>query len=367
LADAPCVGLDLWPATTHAPGAGRYARELVRAVARLPAPPRLALLDVGPGPRAHAAGLGLEQLPAGWRRVEADVPRRALGALAALGLAAERLLGGCALFHRVLPGEPPLGKLPRVQPLAELPPPGSAAERALTRGLEGPTDVVVFSSAARDEVLRRFALDGDRVHRLDVGCDHWLRDAQTSDAPAGPPLVLVLGRVDAARGPLSLLAAFELLRARGQEARLVWCGRPGDTTAAWRAALERSPFRADVRWIEAPIERDLPALVASAAVLVHLAREEWTPVTLLEGAAFGAALLASPLPAFQEALGAAPRWVAGEPSSLAPEQLCQALGDALASGLDAGARRDRRARAAPFTWARHAAATAALWDRILAR
>ena len=37
------IGLDYWPATTHAPGIGRYARELVRALV-LPAlqgtPPR---------------------------------------------------------------------------------------------------------------------------------------------------------------------------------------------------------------------------------------------------------------------------------------------------------------------------------------
>jgi glycosyltransferase involved in cell wall biosynthesis len=368
VADAARVGLDLWPATTHAPGAGRYARELVRALARLEAPPPVALLDVGPGPREHAVGLGLERLPAGWRRVEADLPRRALGALAALGLTAERLLGGCALFHRVLPGEPPLGAVPRVQPLSELPPPGSAGERALAGALEGSTDVVVFSEAARDEALRRFgALDPSRVHQLVVGCDHWLRDAAPTDVPDGPPLLLVLGRLDATRGPLPLLAAFERLHARGEQARLVWCGRPGDAADAWRAALSRSPARARVRWIESPVERELPALVASAAVLVHLAREEWTPVTPLEGAAFGAALLASPLPAFQEALGSAPCWVAGEPSSLDPEELAAALGDALASGLDAGARRGRRALAAPFTWARHAAATAALWARILAR
>ena len=71
----PRVGLDLWPATTHAPGAGRYARELVRALARLTAPPRLSLLDVGPGARIQASGLGLDRLPAGWTRLEAEVQR----------------------------------------------------------------------------------------------------------------------------------------------------------------------------------------------------------------------------------------------------------------------------------------------------
>jgi glycosyltransferase involved in cell wall biosynthesis len=361
------VGLDLWPATTHAPGSGRYARELVRALARLDAPPELALLDVGPGPREHAPGLGLGRMPASWRRIEADVPRRALSALATLGLPADRLLGGCALFHRVLPGTPPLGRVPRVQALSQLPAQGSPAERQLEGWLAGPTDVVVFSAAARAALLRRFALDPLRVHALPVGCDHWIRDAPPVDVPAGRPLVLALGRTDAGRGPLRVLAAFERLSARGVQARLVWCGRPGDAAGELRAALSRSPARADVRWIEAPLERELPALVAAAAVLVHLAREEWTPVTPLEAAAAGAAVLASPLDPLREALGQEPLWLAGDPAQLDPDALAAALEDALASGLEVAARRRRQRLAAAYSWSRHAASTAALWARILAR
>ena len=178
------------------------------------------------------------------------------------------------------------------------------------------------------------------------------------------PLVLALGRTDRARGPLALLAAFEHLRARGVEARLVWCGRPGDAAEELRVTWKRSRWRADLLWIESPIERDLPALVASAAVLVHLSRQEWTPVTPLEGAAFGAALLASPLPAFREALGDEPFWVEGDPATLAPDLLAEALEEALGSGLDARARQRRWTLAAPFTWARHAERTAGLWERI---
>jgi len=359
------VGLDLWPALTHAPGLGRYAREFVRALARFSEPPLLRLLDVGPG--ARVLGADLAHHPAGWTRVQADLPRAALTLLARIGLPAERLLGGCELFHRVLPGEPPLGAVPRVQVLSELPESGSSAERALTRALAGPVDVVVFSAAAAAAVQRRFGLAAERVHSLPVGCDHWLRDAPAREEPGEPPLVLALGRTDERRGPLNLLAAFERLRASGTAARLVWCGRPGDSACELRSALAGSPVGHDLRWIEDPRESELPALVASAAVLVHLNRAEWTPVTPLEGLASGAALVASPLPAFREALGDEALWIEGDPAALDPGVLAQALRAALESARDPAARARRRALASGYTWSRHAQLTVDLWGAILDR
>jgi len=357
------VGLDVWPGTTHAPGAGRYARELTRALARLPSTPAMRLLDVGPGPRT----LDLGPLPSAWTRVQADLPRAALNALAAVGLGAERLLGGCELFHRTLPGEPLLGDVARVQALSELPARGSDGERRLARALAGHCDVAVFSAAARAEVLRRFPLEPSRVHALPVGCDHWLRDAPPCDDLSGPPLVLALGRADRARGPLALVAALEQLQAGGVETRLVWCGRPGDAAAELRAAIASSPLGDRARWIDDPRERDLPALVARAAVLVQLRDEDWTPVTPLEAAASGAAIVASPLEAYREALGASAWWVDGPAAGPGVDRLAEALDAALGSGVEAAARARRRALASAFSWWHHAALTAALWSRILAR
>ncbi len=365
--DGPCVGIDCWPATTHAPGVGRYARELIRALARLEQPPCLGLFDVGPRAQAQdCQPLGIEPLPAGWRRLEADLPRRALGPLAALGLTADRLLGGCALFHRVLVAGPPVGALPQVLALSELPAPGTVGEAELRRALRAVRDVVVFSAHARGLVSERFGLDPERVHALPVGCDHWIRAAPPLDTPQDPPVVLALGRVDAARGHLVLLQAFERLDARTPSLRLVFCGRPGAAAGELARTVAASPACERVRWIDRPVERDLAHLMARAAVLVHLSSGELTPVTPLEGLAAGAALVASPLPAFREVLGEQAHWVAGEPASLDSRALAPVLEAALASGLDPLARRRRRELAAPFTWERHARLTAELWSRILA-
>lgn len=59
----PSIALDYTAAAGHAPGVGRYTRELVRALVREPGPPlsRLRLVEVGRAPRPMAgAPLGLE-------------------------------------------------------------------------------------------------------------------------------------------------------------------------------------------------------------------------------------------------------------------------------------------------------------------
>ena len=95
------VGLDYLPAVTHAPGAGRYARELVRALVRLeePAGLDLRLLQLG-GARATigepALGLAGARVRPRLRRLR--LPRRLA---ARIGLTPERLLGRLDLFHRV--------------------------------------------------------------------------------------------------------------------------------------------------------------------------------------------------------------------------------------------------------------------------
>jgi glycosyltransferase involved in cell wall biosynthesis len=155
--------------------------------------------------------------------------------------------------------------------------------------------------------------------------------------------------------------------ARGVDARLLWCGRPGDQASELRWAIATSPARSRARWIEEPRESELPKLAATASVLVHLNREEWTPVTPLEGLSFGAALVASPLPAFQEVLRDEAVWIGGDPAELAPDELARGLELALASARDPAERLRRRALAGRFTWARHAALTSELWQSLLGR
>jgi glycosyltransferase involved in cell wall biosynthesis len=363
------VAVDYWPAVTHGPGVGRHVRELVRAMVRLPDAPELCLFEVGPGARSIAeSALGLEGAKVRIERRRARLPRGVLRlAHRVAGIGAERVCGEVALFHRAFFDRPPLGHVPQLLPISELPAAGSVRDAALARALESIGDVLAMSTHAERELARRYAIAPERIHRADVGCEHFARHLAAPVARDDPPVVVALGAVREGRGHRALLAAFEKLRERGFRARLRIVGRRGDTAAELAERIARSSAARDVEWIDAPSEAELPRLVASASVLVHLAREELTPVTPLEACSLGLAVIASRLPAFEEALGGELEPVDGDPEAVDPELLAEAVATAIQSSRDSARTARRIAVAREFTWERHARGTLAAWRRILDR
>jgi glycosyltransferase involved in cell wall biosynthesis len=357
------VGLDYHPAVTHAPGAGRYARELVRALVRLDDAPELRLLEVG-GERASIGepALGLADAPRSPRRRRLRVPRRWI---ARLGIGADRLLGGVDLFHRVHPDWPPVSRAVEVQPVAELGPPGGEGDAALSARFVRGAHAVVFSAGGAELVAERFGLPSARVHRTPVGCEHWARVLpEPGPRDEEPAYAVVLGSVRRDRRHVAIARAFESLWRRQVIGRLFVLGGRGDAADAFEEVLLGLEARDQVRWIERPREGQHPPLVASAAVLVHLASNELTPVTPLEGLSFGTPVVASRIPAFEEALGGEARLVE-ESEADDPEALAAAIEAAAESARDPEAEARRRAVAARFSWAGCAEATLAAWRAIL--
>ena len=355
------VGIDYLPAVTHAPGVGRYARELVRALVARDDAPELALWEVGGGARRlPEAALGLGRGRA--RRLRLRLPRRLVRPLLRGPCRVERLLGGIDLFHHIHAGWPPVSSVPRVLAIAELPPRGTRAEAELASHAQGLAAIAVFCEHYRARVAVSLAVAPERIHALPVGCDHWLRDLNGMRLPrAEPARVLVLGALRPARAPLLALAGFERLLARGVRAELVFAGLPSSATADFELALARSGARAAVRWIAAPRESEMPALVASSTVLLHLAEEEGSPVTALEACAAGLAVVASPLPAFHEVLGENALWF---PPGASAQELGRLLEAALVDARDPGRCHARVELALPYTWDRNAARTVALWKTL---
>ena len=369
------IGLDYLPAVCHAPGIGRYARELVRALVRLEHPPELALFEIGGGKRTMEAQLGLPGAPGhsgnpdssgnSIRRRRSRLPRRFVRSLHRLtGWGAERWLGRIDLFQRCLVDYPPVNGVPEVMPVVELPPAGSAADLALGNAVARSAAALVFCEHYAREVPARYGINARRVHQVRVGCEHWERERNEPTDGATDnghtPRLIALGAIRKERKPLALLRGFEALRSR-RPARLVFVGAPGSAADELRHALAHSPARADVEWISAPVEADMPHLVAGAAALVHLAFEEGTPVTPLEAFAAGLPVVASPLPAFEEALGELGRFVADDED---PNDLSAALEEALEPRETAAADR-RRALASNFTWDENARATLDVWRGIV--
>ncbi len=348
------VGLDAFPALTHPPGVGRYARELARALAALCDGPRLRLLELGRAPRVlPASALGA----AADLRVRVPLPARAGRWLAGLGLDPARLCGGVDLFHQVRRGAVPVRSAPTTLAVSEWCAPGEEARFA--EELAGHAGLLVFSHHYRER-LEGLGLDPARIFEVPVGADHWLRDlgARPEAVPRGPrPRVLVLGAPRPGRGHLEVLEACERLDAGGRELELVFASTRVDRSHPLAARLERSGLGERVSWTSPP-EAALARLVAGCDLLVHLSEDEGTAVTPAEAVLLGLAVLLSPLPAFREVLGEAAHWHA--PHGDLAEEIDQAL-------RTRPSREVRRLLTGELRWSGSARLHVEAWRRLLGR
>lgn len=357
------VAIDYLPATTHWPGVGRYARELVRALVRLPAHElsgiELVLFEWGSDPRVIGEPwLGLDGCASRLRRVDVALPRRALEWRAHLGLDAAWSCGPLDLFHRIHAHYPPLRKVRQLLPVPEL-----RAEPRLRERCARMAGFLVASEHAAERLAAEGGVARARVHHVSTGCEHWAREQREPVERAEPAQVLVLGALRPGRGHAALLEAYASLVARGRAGKLLLVGPDGSEREPLLARAAALGVRERVEWVGHAIEDQMPRVMAESAVLAHLSDGELTPVTPLEAFASGTAVLASPLPAFREALGDAATWASAE-AVADPAELARLLDAAIASGLDARAADARRALAARFTWAEHARKTIAAWRRV---
>ena len=356
------VGFDYFPAVTHAPGRGRYARELVRAIAQIePQELELRLLDLGRGKRTiEGSALGIPKDAEWIRRKRKNLPKRIVGWVDRFfGFGADGWVGGCDIFHHTAPEPLLVEHALEIFPLPELPLEDSEAHAQLALRLKRIEHVIVFSEHFRSEVIRRFGWPADRIHVTPVGCDHWVRDLD--ELPEPEPYVVVLGALNESRFPHLVRKGFEQALASRRELRLVFCGRPGDAAEQFMRDRRFSGARNAIDWIDIPDESELPELVAKASTLVHLSREEGTPVTVLEGLRAGVPVVCSPLPAFREALADSAIYFDGED----PQTLSKALLSSIDSAQDREARAKRIALATPYSWDNCAQKTLAVWKRVL--
>ena len=361
------MAMDYTPAAGHAPGTGRYARELVRALIREPAPSlrRLRLVEVGRAPRPMAGPpLGLSgpavRLAPELRRVR--LPRRAVALAARVHGGLGRWIGGgCDLFHRAIPAWPPATAPSQTLAVSGFPGPGGPELRAFTSAVQGADGLIVFSAEAAARLQRDFGTAPSRVFQVPVGTDHWQRDLPPALGKRPSQDILVLGSIRRSRRPLAVLRAFEAVRQRGSSSRLLMVGRPGDAAQEFRAALKASPAAAHVRWIAEPDEALMPRCVAGSMILLHLTDDEATPVTPLEACRHGLGVVASPTPAFEEALSASARFVDSDD----PASVAVALEQVLQQAMEPGIREGWMRNAAPYTWQACARAHLAAWETIL--
>src|SRR6185503_17172704 len=157
-----------------------------------------------------------------------------------------------------------------------------------------------FSDATAAALRARYGLAPERVHRVPVGADHWLRDLPAHPLPKkDPPQILVLGSLHPRRRPERVLRALEVLHRARHPAHVLFAGpRTEHTQAFLHDHLGPSSASEQVLWNHGAGEADMARLLAVSSCLVHLSAAEETAVTPLEGVAFDLPVVASRLPAF---------------------------------------------------------------------
>ncbi len=118
--------------------------------------------------------------------------------------------------------------------------------------------------------------------------------------PQGPPTFGFVGRLLDDKGIRTLVAAHRLLRARGLDARLLIAGAPDPANPASVSQAEAASWNSEPGITCLGHVDDIAGLWARAHVAVLPSRREGLPLSLLEAAACGRAMIASDVPGCRE-------------------------------------------------------------------
>jgi glycosyltransferase involved in cell wall biosynthesis len=201
----------------------------------------------------------------------------------------------------------------------------------------GAADVAVAVSAASAEMLRQaYGLAEVQVVPNPAPL---VAPFERQPSPGGEVRAAYLGGfANPAKGGDVLIAALELALPRAPALRIALAG-PGDPPPAAEALIEREPRVEWIGWLGA---EEKEALLRAAAVFVIPSRSEGLPMALLEGMAYGMAVVATAVGGIPEVVdpGVDGLLVASEDPAALADALCQLAGEEeLRERLAAGALR----------------------------
>lgn len=362
------IGVDYRSVLTTAAGIARYTRGLCDGLAHALAPPDELRLY------GYLARRAASDWPSGRAVVPrvGRVPARAVAWLGRFGYGIETHFGDVDLFHFTDFAPLPLRRTPwtftlhdvsfLVEPSWHEPRAVAALTRVVERLVPQARAIFVHSAHTAGEATRLLGVDPARIAVVPPGVGDAFRRPPSQEARervvrthALPPrYVLALGTLEPRKNVARLVAAFERVAAADPSLHLVVAGARGWLDAPILAAIDRSPLRARIHRIGAVADRDVPALIAGAAIVAYVSLYEGFGLPALEALALGVPAVVSSTSSLPEVVDDAALCV----DPLDPAAIADALAHVL--GDDAVAARLRLAgpaRAASFTWARTAQAT----------
>jgi glycosyltransferase involved in cell wall biosynthesis len=365
-------GLDRSPT-----GIGRYALELLRAMAALPGAPEIVLLTTEradrhglwgcfeqhalPGCRRLPGLLSVGNLALSWatQRWRLDLVHDPNGIAPFLGpsAGARRVVTVHDVFAYVCPEAH--NRLDNWRYHLMLP-------RALARA----DMVLTDSDHSRRDIVRYLAVPKGKIQVISCGVDPRFMPAPDGDARRAvlarygitTPYMLYVGGINARKNIAQLFEAFGRLRARHPGLKLVIGGKRQWQTGAIDTTFARLNLADDVHFTGYVADDDLPALYSAAELFVFPSLYEGFGLPPLEAMSCGTPVVTSTASSLPEVVGAAALTV----DPYAVDDLLGAVERALTDGaLRAELRRRGVERAAGFTWRRTAAETLAAYEQAL--
>jgi glycosyltransferase involved in cell wall biosynthesis len=180
--------------------------------------------------------------------------------------------------------------------------------------------VVCVTQAERERVIGRLGVAGERAVVIPNGFDPALPAARENADERDPRLLLSVGRLQPYK---RIDAAIRSLTALDRGYRLTVVG-DGPQRSALRALAEELQVAGRVSFAGRVADDELIRWYRGAGVVLSLSSAEAFGMTVLEGVAAGAQVVASDIPAFRDLAGQFPEQVITVDAD-APEQVAQAV------------------------------------------
>jgi len=216
----------------------------------------------------------------------------------------------------------------------------------LEESLEQAASVVAVSAATAAELARTFPWVADRVLVIPNGVDPYFcppeadedGDAIRPRSTTGNPYVLHLGTLEPRKGLITLIEAWERIRARAdQPLDLILAGGEGWHMKALRQRIAHSRWRSSIYMPGYVTRDDARSLMRHASAFVLASEVEGFGLPLAEAIACGAPCVASDIPSLRE--------TGGDAALYSPPGDAEGLAAAILRSLDPTRAAELRARA----------------------